>query len=177
MKKNKKRALVIMKSIMFICLIFTVCSCRDTKRILTGGSYQYWHYIDSKLNKDEIRHPYFCREDSFFFYLDYKGTYIEFRANNSFREYDSYTVLHYFYEPSWQILDRNLIRFGRFKYNVISVSDTRILIHNEIDPELAIDTLELIPRLHVPKEYQGFQRPFQFKQQRKERKGHSFFIL
>ena len=36
-------------------------------------------------NEDETRHPYFFREDSFYFYVDSKGVFIEFRANWRFR--------------------------------------------------------------------------------------------
>lgn len=161
----------ISKTVMFLCIMAILCSCKDTKKILTRNSYQYWHYIDSKQNEDETRHPYFCREDSFYFYVDSKGVFIEFRANWRFREYNGFLVSHYLYEPSWNLLNRNTIRFGRFRYKIISVSDNRILIRNDIDPQNAVDTLELVPKSHIPKDYRDFQKPFQYKEEKKiERK-------
>lgn len=132
----------------------------------------------SKQNEDETRHPYFCREDSFYFYVDSKGVFIEFRANWRFREYNGFLVSHYLYEPSWNLLNRNTIRFGRFRYKIISVSDNRILIRNDIDPKNAVDTLELVPKSHIPKDYRDFQKPFQYKEEKKDReKGKYFFIF
>lgn len=168
----------ISKTVMFLCIMAILCSCKDTKKILTRNSYQYWHYIDSKQNEDETRHPYFCREDSFYFYVDSKGVFIEFRANWRFREYNGFLVSHYLYEPSWNLLNRNTIRFGRFRYKIISVSDNRILIRNDINPQNAVDTLELVPKSHIPKDYRDFQKPFQYKEEKKDReKGKYFFIF
>lgn len=177
MKENRKKILVIMKSIMLICLIFTVCSCRDTKRILTGGSYQYWHYIDSKLNKGK-KLPYCCREDSFYFYLDKNGTYIEFNGHSRrFRQFHSLLYLHYIYKPTWELLPHNKIRFGRFWYKIISVSPNRILMHDEDNP-MAVDTLEFVPKSRIPKEYQKYQKPFHFVEvEERKKKGIPFFIL
>ena len=67
MVQNRKNDFGIVKTVMFLCIMAILCSCKDTKKILTRNSYQYWHYIDSKQNEDETRHPYFCREDSFYF--------------------------------------------------------------------------------------------------------------
>ena len=176
MVQNRKNDFGIVKTVMFLCIMAILCSCKDTKKILTRNSYQYWHYIDSKQNEDETRHPYFCREDSFYFYVDSKGVFIEFRANWRFREYNGFLVSHYLYEPSWNLLNRNTIRFGRFRYKIISVSDNRILIRNDIDPKNAVDTLELVPKSHIPKDYRDFQKPFQYKEEKKDReKGKYFF--
>lgn len=176
--QNRKNDFGIVKTVMFLCIMAILCSCKDTKKILTRNSYQYWHYIDSKQNEDETRHPYFCREDSFYFYVDSKGVFIEFRANWRFREYNGFLVSHYLYEPSWNLLNRNTIRFGRFRYKIISVSDNRILIRNDIDPKNAVDTLELVSKSHIPKDYRDFQKPFQYKEEKKDReKGEYFFIL
>ena len=178
MVQNRKNEFGIVKTVMFLCIKAILCSCKDTKKILTRNSYQYWHYIDSKQNEDETRHPYFCREDSFYFYVDSKGVFIEFRANWRFREYNGFLVSHYLYEPSWNLLNRNTIRFGRFRYKIISVSDNRILIRNDIDPKNAVDTLELVPKSHIPKDYRDFQKPFQYKEEKKDReKGKYFFIF
>lgn len=171
MVQNRKNDFGIAKTVIFLFIMAILCSCKDTKKILTRNSYQYWHYIDSKQNEDETRHPYFCREDSFYFYVDSKGVFIEFRANWRFREYNGFLVSHYLYEPSWNLLNRNTIRFGRFRYKIISVSDNRILIRNDIDPKNAVDTLELVPKSHIPKDYRDFQKPFQYKEEKKiERK-------
>jgi len=97
MVQNRKNDFGIVKTVMFLCIMAILCSCKDTKKILTRNSYQYWHYIDSKQNEDETRHPYFCREDSFYFYVDSKGVFIEFRANWRFREYNGFLVSHYLY--------------------------------------------------------------------------------
>lgn len=95
-----------------------------------------------------------------------------------FREYNGFLVSHYLYEPSWNLLNRNTIRFGRFRYKIISVSDNRILIRNDIDPKNAVDTLELVPKSHIPKDYRDFQKPFQYKEEKKDReKGKYFFIF
>ena len=178
MVQNRKNDFGIVKTVMFLCIMAILCSCKDIKKILTRNSYQYWHYIDSKQNEDETRHPYFCREDSFYFYVDSKGVFIEFRANWRFREYNGFLVSHYLYEPSWNLLNRNTIRFGRFRYKIISVSDNRILIRNDIDPKNAVDTLELVPKSHIPKDYRDFQKPFQYKEEKKDReKGEYFFIF
>lgn len=178
MVQNRKNDFGIAKTVIFLCIMAILCSCKDVKKILTRNSYQYWHYIDSKQNEDETRHPYFCREDSFYFYVDSKGVFIEFRANWRFREYNGFLVSHYLYEPSWNLLNRNTIRFGRFRYKIISVSDNRILIRNDIDPKNAVDTLELVPKSHIPKDYRDFQKPFQYKEEKKDReKGEYFFIF
>ena len=38
-------------------------------------------------------------------------------------------------------------------------------------PKNAVDTLELVPKSHIPKDYRDFQKPFQYKEEKKiERK-------
>ena len=53
--QNRKNDFEIVKTVMFLCIMAILCSCKDTKKILTRNSYQYWHYIDSKQNEDETR--------------------------------------------------------------------------------------------------------------------------
>lgn len=136
MKQNRGKTLVLVKSsIMLIYMIFTVCSCRDTKRILTGGCYQYWHYIDSKLHESTMKTPYCSRKDSFFFYLDKNGTYIEFDGHASrFRQFHSFLYRHHTYKPTWELRGHDTIRFGCFRYKIISISPNRILMHDEDNP-------------------------------------------
>lgn len=175
---KKILTLVILSVVMIVCIVANFNSCADAKsKMLTGGSYQYWHYIDSKLN-EKTKLPYCCREDSFLFYLNCKGTYIEFDGiSERFREFFSFFYLHYTYEPTWELLENNIVRFGRYRYKILSISKNRILMHDEGKP-MAVDTLELFPKTNVPKEYRDFQKPFHFIEIEEHKKqGLPFFIL
>ena len=177
MVQNRKKTLRLLKIIMSSCIIVMSCSCKDRKLILTGGSCQYWQFIDNKLN-EKTKLPYCCREDSFLFYLDNKGTYIEFDGTSGrFREFYSFFYLHYTYEPTWQLLENDIVRFGRYRYKILSVSRTRILMHDEDNP-MAVDTLELFPKSKVPIKYSGFQKPFHFIEiEERKKKGLPLFVL
>lgn len=176
MKTNKLQYLLIVKLSMTACFILALVSCsKNTKKILTGGTFRYWHYIDSYNNKANPDIYYHSRTDSLFIYLDNKNTYIEFQGNPSNFLEHSTIDLGYTYKPTWELLDNNKIRLGRYRYEIISISEERILLFNEGDKS-AVDTLELVPILQIPKEYQDFQKPFQFKEQKKWN-NRPYFIL
>ena len=162
MKLNKLQYWVIV-TLSFI-ISFSSCS-EDTKNVLTGGTFRYWHYIDSKNNKANPKHYYWCRADSLFIYLDKNNTYIEFNGRHTFFEHSTID-LGYVYKPTWELLDKNKIRLGRYRYEIFFVSEKRILLFNEGDKS-SVDTLELVPIDQVPKEYQDFQKPFQFKERKR----------
>lgn len=44
MVQNRKNDFGIVKTVMFLCIMAILCSCKDIKKILTRNSYQYWHY-------------------------------------------------------------------------------------------------------------------------------------
>lgn len=120
-----------------LLLLFASCS-RDNVEILTGGNYRYWkHNVKVNGSCNIVTYEYF----------DIRGRWTFFGfTDGKLKKVNTYDVIP---NEHWHFEGDSILSFDNYKYNIVSISDKRIILNRSKQN----DTLFAVNEEDIPLKY------------------------